>query len=238
MKNIICNLILTTIFITLFQGCTSVETVKSDDVEQRIIFQQYFIHYDAADSTTIAIAKFNVNNGAGTALKLVSGSYVKYNGEKLSGEADKNDNTYQYTLRRHEALESVNTFTYLNNDKQEFSNNVEINPFELQASQAELSKSDKNTLQFKGKPISENETIECVLTQQDNAENSYPLPCYQDNNNPQMIVIFGEDIDAPAGKYSMQFVRRNSSSEISAMDRGGLWETEYLSKTVNVTIAN
>ena len=238
MKKTISNIILTTFCLIMFYGCSSVETVKSDDVEQRIIFPQYFIHYNADDSTTVATAKFNVNNGAGAALKLAGGSNVKYDGEKLSGAANKSDNSYQYTLRRHGALNPKSAFLYTNNDGQEFTNQLNINSFEVNTAKVELSKSVTNTVKFSGKTLDENETLECVMTQCGNEENSFSVSCYQDNDNSHMIIIFGEDIEAPAGEYEIQFVRRNSSSEISAMERGGLWETEYLSKKVKALIIN
>lgn len=236
MQKTIGSLISLMICVAIFSSCSSVETIKSDTIEQRLIFQQYFIQYNANDSTIEATAQFNVNNGAGASLKLTGKSCVTYNDEELKGTSNKSENTFQYTLHSDGALPQHSSFTYMNNDNQKFVNNIPVNRIELKAAKSVLSKTAKNTLAFNGQPLGDNETLECVITLRSNDENKYNFQCYQDTENPHMIVIFGEDIDAPTGEYEMQFIRRNSSSEINAMERGGLWETEYLTKKTLVDI--
>ena len=235
MKKNILKIFVVLLGVLLFCRCSSVETLKSGDVEQRLIFPQYFIKYNSLDSSFEASARFNLNNAVGTAVRLSGASNVSFNGTPLKGEVDKSEQTYQYVFRSGGAMPKSFSFVYLNNDNQEFLNDITMNPFEVKVKSLSISKTSDTQIEYIGKPLADNETLEIVLTQ-DGTDVNYGFPCYQSSESVHKILVLSEDIDAPAGEYVLQFVRRSSSSEIRAAERGGIWETEYLSKTMKVTL--
>ncbi|MCQ2285596.1 MAG: hypothetical protein MJZ76_01825 [Bacteroidales bacterium] len=236
MKNNIIRGIASAILVLVLASCGSVKTTSSADIEQRIIFPQYFVHYDAADGALIATAKFNENNSVGSAIKLSGSSRVSFNEEELKSETNKKEKSYAYVLRKETDFPKDFIFTYVNNDEQTFSNVIHIMKFEPQKSDLTMSKTGSCRILYNGPECTENETIECVIYHADAEDGQTEIPCYQDTENAHAIVILGEDLDLAEGKYEMQFIRRNSSSEVAAMDRGGIWESEYFSKKIAVDI--
>lgn len=234
MKNILKSCLLLCAA-ALAGACSNVKTTSSDEVEQRIIFPQYFVHYDEETEALVASAKFNVNNAAGEVLKLVGHSEVKFNGKELSGEADAENNSYHYVLRLNGALPDTMTFSYENNDGELFVNAIHMTGLDLKEPAVELSKTS-NTRYMLGRALGDNETMACVFISEDDNEELLEVNCYTDSSNVRQVIVFAEDLSLCAGKYRMRFVKRGSSTNVNAMDRGGSWETEFFSKKMNVEI--
>ena len=68
-----------TSLIFIISSCQSVEREKSNQVEQRLIFPQYTVSYDAESGNLTATAQFNLNNSAGSLIQLSSKSEVLFN---------------------------------------------------------------------------------------------------------------------------------------------------------------
>lgn len=234
------NKILFKIFILIVVGlfltcCSSVTTERSDKVEQRIIFPQYTISYNAENETFSASAQFNLNNPAGTLIKLSSRAKVTFNGEKLKAEEDKNEGRFYYAGTWNQPIPKECLFEYVNDDQEIFLNKIELNSFELEGNAFSISKETGTTFSFKGKILNEDETLECFIATDKEIEESVLCSFFPEIIG-HSIQLFPEMLSVSPGNYYLFFIRRKSSTEVKALDRGGLWETEYCSKKVKVQI--
>lgn len=234
------NKILFKIFILIVVGffltcCSSVTTERSDKVEQRIIFPQYTISYNAENETFSASAQFNLNNPAGTLIKLSSRAKVTFNGEKLKAEEDKNEGKFYYAGTWNQPIPKECLFEYVNDDQEIFLNKIELNSFELEGNAFSISKETGTTFSFKGKILNEDETLECFIATDKEIEESVLCSFFPEIIG-HSIQLFPEMLSVSPGNYYLFFIRRKSSTEVKALDRGGLWETEYCSKKVKVQI--
>jgi len=215
--------------------CSSVKTEKSDKVEQRIIFPQYTISYDAENEIFSASAQFNLNNPAGTFIKLSSRSKVTFNGETLKSKEDKEGGKFYYTATWNQPLPKECLFEYVNNEQEVFLNKIDLNSFELEGNTFSISKESGATFSFKGKKLNEDETLECfIATDKENEESV--LCSFFPEISGHSVQFFPRMLSVSPGNYYLFFIRRKSSTEVKALDRGGLWETEYCSKKVKVQI--
>ena len=234
MKKIIKGLCVIYSMLFVMTACHSVKTTSSDDVEQRLIFQQYFVKYDANEELLTATAKFALNNNSGEQLRLSRKSSVDFNGEDL--EAMEAGDAFFYQWEDNVDFPKEFVFTYQNDDKRNFTNAVVLSKFELKDKKCQLSKAGLNELAFSGKAFTDSETLECVILQEGAFDDKSACSIFPVILDASTIRINGEDLTLAAGEYEMYFIRRNSSTDIKAMDRGGLWESEYDSKKISVEI--
>lgn len=235
MRNLFLKNCFFTIIGILVMGCSSIKTERSDKVEQRIIFPQYMVSYDAENETLSASAQFNLNNPAGMLIKLSSRSKVTFNREKLKPLEDKDEGYFYYVGTWNQPLPKECLFEYINDDQEIFLNKIEMNAFELEGNISSINKESGATLSFEGKVLNEDETLECfIATDKENEESV--LCSFFPEIAGHSIQIFPEMLPMSQGNYYLFFIRRKSSTEVNALDRGGLWETEYCSRKVKVQI--
>lgn len=208
------------------QSCKkSVDYVKSEKVQQENIFQFYHAAYRTETNEMELLATFTVDNKVGKTIQLVEPSYITFNGESLKWNED---GTYTSTVK---GFTQELVFQYINNDSKPFLNRLEINKIEVNRKKINLNKTVRNTVGFQGEPFKDSESIVCLLSQ---ADDSFEIDADADG---KQIVIYPDYLnEVPAGTYTGYFVRKNSCSDINAMDRGGLWETEYYSNQFQITI--
>lgn len=231
-KNIELSIVFS--MVLLMTACHSVKTTSTDDVEQRLIYQQYFVKYDAEEEMLTATAKFNLNNNSGEQLKLSRKSAVAFNGHGM--EATENNGAFFYQWEDELEMPKQFVFTYRNDEKQEFANNIILSQFELKDKKCHLSKAGSNELSFVGKAFTDSETLECIILQEGAFDDKSACSIFPFILDASTIRINGEDLALAEGEYEIYFIRRNSSTDLKAMDRGGIWESEYDSKKISVEI--
>ncbi|MBO4646224.1 MAG: hypothetical protein J5642_06875 [Bacteroidales bacterium] len=210
----------------LFVGCRpKIKLVNSDEVDQNIIFQNYKAVYDENSNQLTMSAVFRVDNASGQLLKLTKDAGVKANQQDMK----LGDDGY-YTVSSRNFLPVVE-FEYVNNQQEKFVNKLTINKIEVTSNDIVLDKAQINTLEFQGKEISERESISLVLTKD---KESVEIEADAEGHRVYVEPSYLSCVDA--GTYSVCFVRKNYDSNISAKDRGGVWESEYHSKLVKITV--
>jgi len=229
MKNYIFIFFVVGLFIS---GCSSIQTEKSNRVEQRIIFPQYSLTYDADSETLIASAQFNTNNPAGTFIKLSSNSSITFNENRLKATENRENFRFYYTYKSTETLPQKAVFEYVNDDKKQFTNAIHIHSFELKERTYFFKTKEEKVIPFIGKALNENETLEGVVTNNNHEIINTFFPILRERS----ILISADMISLNSGRYFLHFIRRESSSKVNALDRGGLIEVEYHSKKIEVEI--
>lgn len=222
-------------FVFMLSGCQSVEREKSNHVEQRLIFPQYTVSYDAELENLTASAQFNLNNSVGTLIQLSSKSEIFFNQKKLKLVEDKDNKRIFYSIKSDDMLPKKLIFEYTNDDKSTFINKVYMNSFVVKEKNIRINKQKGVIIPFFGKRFSSDETLECIMTTTNNTIISNFSP---DLNAERKTVFLSPSIfsNLNNGEYMLYFVRRQSSTQVFAMDRGGYWETEYFSKKIAISI--
>ena len=219
--------------IVLLTSCHSDKYIKSDQIEQRIIFQLYSASYDAEKETLSILVTFKENNPTGTTIELTKQSSVSFNGEKLSGGFSEKEE-YAYTIKKTGKLPSNLLFQYQNNDGKNFDNTLTINSFELKdVNSLTINKNQGAWMPFAGKSFFDDEALSLILFQNEEQIETLEIPI----PSGKQISISPELLDHIAlGTYSGQFSRTFYSSDVKSMDRGGWYETEYISKKIKINI--
>ncbi len=217
----------------LFVSCQSDNYTLSDQVEQRLVFQQYHISYDANTELLHATARFSLNNPTGITLKLAKKSRINWNNEELSGKSTTDDG-YIYTLNKKIPYPEKSTFEYINNDGKIFSNEPYIPFFEINESGTiSIDREKGAVLSYTGKKFREEELLFCSLFQNNELVSTFE----PDIPEGKTITISTNVLyNLKPGNYTCRFTRSYSSSDIRALDRGGWYDSEYLSKTTDLKI--
>ena len=205
--------------------------VKSNKVEQRIIFPSYSAQYDAATQSLTAIVTFQKDNESGEFIKLSSDSYVFFNQDAMKQMSDKERPCYYFFEKTDvaECPENV-MFSYNNDEGRIFSNQLNIKS--IQIAEVSLSRNQDNLVKYMGLPLTEDETISLVLTKDDH---QYEIsPDVAENNN--LLISASMLQELKAGTYDALLQRTSYSTSVKAMDRGGSAETGYHSKSYKITI--
>ncbi|MBQ7549903.1 MAG: hypothetical protein IJT04_00040 [Bacteroidales bacterium] len=210
-----------------FLSCKkSGDCIKSEKVQQENIFQFYQATYLLESDEMYLQAAFSVDNKFGQPIQLVDPSYVTFNGANMQWNED---GIYRTTI--HGFTQEL-VFQYINNNSNPFLNRLEMNKMDVNRQRIVLNKNQRNVVGFQGEPLKESENMVCVLSQEEN--DSFEIDVDAEG---RQIVILPEFIqEVPNGNYEGYFVRKNSCSDINAMDRGGLWETEYYSKKIQIIV--
>ena len=225
--------------IIMLLSCNTVNYKMSNTIEQRIIFPQYQVQYDAQTRQFEATVSFTVDNPSGLSVKLSEKSSITFNGMPLNLEQDDSLKRYFYRFTM-DTLPKLLQFSYTNDEGTTFENNLSMNKLEINSGNTiTISKSVGAVLNYSGKSIVNNddteETVSCQLYQQGKEPFYFTIDVF-DN---QQISIKNEMIyDVPTGKYECRFVREMSNSDIKAMDRGGLITSSYISKTYTLIITD
>ncbi len=221
------------LIVTLFSSCNFGNYDSSHTVEQRLIFQQYYICFDQEKDIFSANACFTLNNPTGTSLKLTKDSKVIFNGKLLEG-ALRQDGIYYYSFSNSN-MPNRFEFQYINNNNDTLLNNYAMRMFEIDAVNSEWSKKTGVFLKYDGIAFDDEEALLCILTQGQEVIANIDL----DIPNRKSFFISPDYFETfPIGKYNAQFVRSYSSSKVNGMERGGNFECEYYSKVIPIVITN
>ena len=213
----------------ILSACTP--CIKSNKVEQRIIFPSYSAQYDAATQRLTATVTFQKDNESGEFIKLSSDSYVFFNQDAMKQMSDKERPCY-YFFEKTDVTECPETvqFNYANDEGIIFANQLKIKS--IQINDLNLNKNQDNLLKYKGVALDEDETISLFLTKEDK---QYEILPEVDENN-QLIINVSMLQDLKSGSYEGHLQRTSYSTSVKAMDRGGNAVTTYYSKKYNITI--
>ena len=223
--------ILSTIFI--LSSCNSDKYKKSEKIEQRIIFQNYAVSYNAGTEMLDIKAFFTVNNPGGISLSLSNGSNVIFNGKSLDGDYF-DDEGYIYHDEFEGKLPSKLRFQYRNNDNNVFDNRLKIKKFDVKNQERLIiSKSTGAILAYLGPAFSDEDLLLCTLLKGEKS-----ITTFEPGIRSSKKVEFTPEllINVPAGTYECYFTRTLTSSDVKSMDRGGWYSSEYISKKVKIII--
>ncbi|MCQ2280725.1 MAG: hypothetical protein MJZ49_08010 [Bacteroidales bacterium] len=210
----------------LFTGChKGIELTGSDKVNQDNIFQQYATVYDADAQKMTAIATFRLDQPSGKLLRLVSGSKVEVAGQKMEMN---DEGKYEFSF---EQFGRKTHFTYVNNNKETFNNELITNTIEFNQETIALSKSDKVTFAIKAEAFEDAETVSCQLSSDgETVEVEVAVEAGRIVVEPDFL----ETIQP--GTYTARLIRKGYSNRVNAKARGGVWESKYISKSKKITI--
>jgi len=223
--------ILSVIFI--LSSCNSDKYKKSGEIEQRIIFQNYAVSYNAGTEKLDVKASFTVNNPSGISLSLNNESEVIFNGKSLDGDYY-DDEGYIYHDEFDGKLPSELLLQYRNNDDNIFDNRLKINKFEIKnPERLVISKSAGAMLNYWGAAFSDDEVLLCTLMK---GEKSVATLEPGIRSSEKVEFTSGLLTDVPIGAYECYFTRTLTSSDVRSMDRGGWYSSEYISKKIKIII--
>ena len=212
--------------VTLLSGCNKgVTLTDSDKVDQNHIFQLYQVKYDAGSGEMTAKAVFRLDHRSGEQLRLTTPSQVTANGKVL----DLNDQgEYVYSAEKHQQTIS---FVYTNNDKKQFKNSVITNTIAFNQENITLNKNKTTQVTVKAEPFEESESVSCTLT-----KDGETVEIDLDFENGRLIVSPEVLEPVQPGSYTARLVRKNYSQQLKALDRGGEWESQYVSTSKTITV--
>ncbi|MCR5114551.1 MAG: hypothetical protein K6A95_02590 [Bacteroidales bacterium] len=210
----------------LLAGChKGPKLIDSDMVPQENIFQLYTVTYDAQKQEMSATATFRIDHRSGQLLKLTADADVT-----ADGHAMKLNKEGAYTCELDQYKQKI-PFIYTNNSQAKFKNVVITNSIEFSSEAVTLSKEKGGTISVKAEPFEEGESVSCILSRGDDV---VEFDLEQGNGS---VAASPESLESvAAGTYDAQLVRKGYSDKVNALDRGGLWETKYISKTKKITI--
>jgi len=213
----------------ILSACTP--CIKSNKVEQRIIFPSYSAQYDAATQSLTATVTFQKDNESGEFIKLSDDSYIFFNQDAMKQMSDKERPCYYFFEKTDvaECPENV-MFSYNNDEGRIFSNQLNIKS--IQIAEVSLSRNQDNLVKYMGLPLTEDETISLVLTKDDH-QYEISLEVAENNN---LLISASMLQELKAGTYDALLQRTSYSTSVKAMDRGGSAETSYHSKSYKITI--
>ena len=210
----------------LCSGCKKkIPLLQSENVAQNKIFQLYQASYNAENQKFTLNASFHVDLSTGDLIELSEPSLVKCNGSTLSID-DKGD--YVYSGKFQQKLPVV----YINNEQNTYKNELITNTIEFSQNNITLSPTAVSSFKIKAEPFMEEESVSIRLT---NAKNK----TFEFNIEPTnySLSIYPEDLtDIPAGSYKATLIRKYQSNKLNGSDRGGIWKSEYVSKSKTITI--
>jgi hypothetical protein len=225
--------------IILFISCNTANYKMSNAIEQRIIFPQYQVQYDAQTRQLEATVSFTVDNPAGLSVKLSDKSSITFNEEHLKFEQDDSTKRYFYRLTM-DTLPKLLQFRYINDEGTVFENSLSMNKLEINSGHTiTISKSLGAVLSYSGQLFRQNEeneeTVSCQLSRQEKEPFYFTIDIL---DNHQISIRNYMLYDVPTGKYECRFVCEKSNSDINAMDRGGLITSSYLTKPYTLIITD
>ncbi|MDR1345628.1 MAG: hypothetical protein LBK03_02860 [Bacteroidales bacterium] len=223
----------------LLTSCQTDNYKMSDKIEQRTVFPQYQVQYNAQTRHFEATVYFTVDNPAGLSVKLSDRSSITFNKMHLNLERDDSTKRYFYRLAM-DTLPKLLQFCYINDVGAVFENDLIMRKLEItNGNSITISKSLGAALSYSGQPIATNkdneETVSCQLSQQ-GKETIYFTIDIMDNH--QISIKDYMLFEVPAGKYECRFLRDMSSSNIKAMDRGGIITSSYITKPYTLIITD
>ena len=210
----------------LLTGCHKKPSfTDSDKVNQNKIFQFYKASYDAESGKMNVTVMFRVDHRSGEKLHLSDPSKVTVNGQvmEINEQGD-------YTCSIGKYLK-VLPFEYTNNDNQQFKNSITTNTIAFNQENITLSKTNTTRVKIKADPFEDSESVSCTFTK-DNETVEIDL-----NFANGWITVTPDELEPlQTGEYTARLVRKNYSSQLQALDRGGEWESQYVSPSKKITI--
>ena len=167
----------------------------------------------------------------GKYVKLVSPSSISVNHHEMTrilGE--------YVSLQEQNKCPNQVVFKYVNNNKKSFTNKISIRSIRIAAQTLLFSKDATTYIPFSGKPLSENESIICLLWPVGSSMDNDPIELETSVVNKQ-IVIYPEYLEEIIkGNYQGSFVRQSIDLQIKGLERGGIAESSYTTKLKQITI--
>ena len=234
MKWFNARLVISLLILLLITSCNSGKYSKSDNVEQRIIFQLYSVSYDAKKELLSASATLKENNLAGQTIQLAKSSSVTFNEKTLSGEfSDKSG--YAYSEELSGKLPDKLIFRYENNDGGIFENRIVMKSMEIKEKSLTINKNQGVQLSFSGKLFAEDESLTLILYKGNEVAETLDI----DIPTGRTIRVSNEVLHGvTSGKYIGQFSRNHFSSDVNAMERGGWYEATYITNEIEIKIVD
>ena len=210
----------------LLSGChKSVTLTDSDKVDQNHIFQLYQVKYDANDGNLTTKAVFHIDHRSGNQLRLTEPSKVTVNGQEMELNEQ---GEYVWNSPKHL---QITPFEYVNNNKPLFKNSVITNTIAFNQENITLNKNKTTQVTVKAEPFEESESVSCTLT-----KDGETVEIDLDFENGRLIVSPEVLEPVQSGSYTARLVRKNYSQQLKSLDRGGEWESQYISTSKTITV--
>ena len=210
----------------LLSGChKSVTLTDSDKVDQNHIFQLYQVKDDANDGNLTTKAVFHIDHRSGNQLRLTEPSKVTVNGQEMELNEQ---GEYVWNSPKHL---QITPFEYVNNNKQLFKNSVITNTIAFNQENITLNKNKTTQVTVKAEPFEESESVSCTLT-----KDGETVEIDLDFENGRLIVSPEVLEPVQSGSYTARLVRKNYSQQLKSLDRGGEWESQYISTSKTITV--
>lgn len=211
---------------SLLSGChKSIDLTNSDKVNQNHIFQLYQVKYDANEGNLTTKAVFHIDHRSGNQLRLTEPSKVTVNGQEM----ELNEQG-EYVWNNPKHLQ-ITPFEYVNNNKQLFKNSVITNTIAFNQENITLNKNKTTQVTVKAEPFEESESVSCTLN-----KDGETVEIDLDFENGRLIVSPEVLEPVQPGSYTARLVRKNYSQQLKSLDRGGEWESQYVSTSKTITV--
>ena len=211
---------------SLLSGChKSINLTNSDKVNQNPIFQLYQVKYDANEGNLTTKAVFHIDHRSGNQLRLTEPSKVTVNGQEMELNEQ---GEYVWNSPKHL---QITPFEYVNNNKQLFKNSVITNTIAFNQENITLNKNKTTQVTVKAEPFEESESVSCTLT-----KDGETVEIDLDFENGRLIVSPEVLEPVQPGSYTARLVRKNYSQQLKSLDRGGEWESQYVSTSKTITV--
>jgi len=218
--------------IFMLPACVSNETANSDTVKQSEIYQSYTITYDAGDMELSASAFFRFGGSAGTTLNLVKPSNITFNGTEMAMGKNIFSGTFYETDQQVTSLGSY-TFIFTDTDKKTYTNTSNIDPLEVSDYPESFNKGQGLKVQWKGKPVQQNERVYVSLEGKDYVNCSASTEIVGTNSveiTPDLLK------DIKPGDANIVLKREKTSALSQATHLGGILTIDYVAKKVAVKV--
>lgn len=137
---------------------SSCDSEESSYVDQRRIYTDYELFYNANLDITYARATFKFGNAAGTLLELSDDSYVTFNGDTLGFV-----NLFAYYEREYAGFVENGTFRFVDLDGNTYENSIEIHEIAYPDSIEDIVQNQSYEFDFAGTPLGDDENVSLTL---------------------------------------------------------------------------
>ena len=206
---------------------TSCQVEKSSNVNQKRIFTQYELFYNANEDITYARAWFRFGNAGGTLLELDAPSKVSFEGETLSFVQ-----LLGYYEKKFAGLKTAGTFHWEDTEGAAYDNDVTIRNIKFGALPDSVSRASAFTIPWTGDPLIADEVAGVWINGENEGDAQVAITIEQGAN--AIIVPADKMSKLGAGPGKIYMERRYAPALSNATEAGGSGTGVYRAKTAAV----
>ena len=211
---------------------TSCEREESINIDQNRIYSQYTHTYNANSNQSQMTATFRLDNSGGKKLELTYPSRVDFNGEGMAWR-----NAMGYYDLKISGNSQNGVFNYHDLDGETFSNNADlVSETELPFGLTTISMSGNFFLPWVGAALKQGEVVRVTIKGgNQSASRSWTVTM---PGSTHFILDSNKLSQLTPGTAEIQIEREMEKSLVSSNLAGGRISSKYLSRKIQITIAN